>query len=100
MDEEGRISWINKKPLNLNETYWKDGEPNNLMAHWDKDNNNNTVDRNVCQSFHQLTLIRDQGEWFRSFDDITRVGANHLLCEKLVETDYFLWLPEEGSNTE
>lgn len=66
--KEAQFMWINSKLVET--TYWGPGEPNNMMASWDKAN-----------SGQDCVTIEPRRDWTNSWDDVICVGARHYVCE-------------------
>ncbi len=75
MVKEGTFKWVNGFKVNSKVTYWKERQPNNAVASWDKG-----MMGQDCAGIVPPRSIQEE-KWLNSWDDIICVGKRHYLCE-------------------
>lgn len=78
---EDKFVWVNAE--DVRDTYWRENEPNNHIALWDKEK----------KTGQDCVTIEAAGEWPNSWDDVICTGERHYICETMALPDFAIIPP-------
>lgn len=81
MITEDKFVWVNAEEVR--DTYWRENEPNNHVALWDKEK----------KTGQDCVTIEAAGTWTNSWDDVICTGERHYICETMALPDFAIVPP-------
>ncbi|TNM85022.1 hypothetical protein fugu_009200 [Takifugu bimaculatus] len=75
MQMEGTFTWVNGMPLTAKASFWKVGNPNNMIPWYDR-----LGEGQDCVAIVPTRAYK-KDDWYYSWDDIICRGKRHFICE-------------------